>query len=200
MKPVFTSSLLSLRNAGRCCATTLKIRWPVPKKGHPCSHTIAWLHGYFNILRVNSMSSIRLDCRFQTKWFTTCQCKPVAMLHLPCVSPFVILSQCACYHALDCFGIFAKYVASCWLPMYAHARLKKHMCCTLLLFKGCFAKAYLRRDNDFGVTFLRSSPTSPFLPRCTNLCGCKRINRDTWWMSPLVLYRAFHKNIGFMKW
>ena len=34
----------------------------------------------------------------------------------------------------------------------------------LLLFKGCFAKAYLRRDNDFGVTFFRSSR--------------KRINRE----------------------
>lgn len=155
MKPVFTSSLLSLRNAGRCCAATLKIR----KKES-------------QLMVIDS-----LGLSFQIKWFTDCPCKPVAMLHSPCVTLCHPVPLCV----LSCTWLLWNIRKICCIVLILNVcscTAEKAHVLHLLLFKGCFAKAYLIRDNDFGVAFFWSSPTSPFLPRCANLCGCKRINRE----------------------
>ena len=77
------------------------------KRGHNCSHTIAWLHGSTSeYIKGQLMVSDSLGLSFQIKWFTDCQCKPVAMLHSPCVILCHPVPLCVLW-CTDCFGIFS---------------------------------------------------------------------------------------------
>ena len=119
------------------------------------------------------MVSDSLGLSFQIKWFTDCQCKPVAMLH----SPFVTLCHPVPLSVLWCtwllWNIFfwlkiLSPVKICCIALITNActpTAEKAHVLHLLLFKGCFAKAYLRRDNDFGVTFFEAHQLSPSFPR-----------------------------------
>ena len=112
--------------------------------------------------QLNVIDSLGLS--FQIKWFTDCQCKPVAVLHSPCVT---LCHPALFVCVLSCTWLLWNICKICCIVLITNVctrtAAKAHVL-QLLLFKGCFAKAYLRRDNDFGVTFFRSSR--------------KRINRE----------------------
>ena len=121
------------------------------------AHTL--LHGCLDISIIyiytksplNVIDSLGLS--FQIKWFTDCQCKPVAVLHSPCVT---LCHPALFVCVLSCTWLLWNICKICCIVLITNVctrTAEKAHVLHLLLFKGCLETAYLRPNNDFGVTF-----------------------------------------------
>ena len=137
------------------------------------AHTL--LHGCMDISiiyiytksQLNVIDSLGLS--FQIKWCCTRR-----------VSPFVIrpfLCVCAIMHltALEYLQNMLHRVD--YQCMHTHGW--KSTCAASFVIQGLpWNGVFKARQWLWSDIFFRRSPTFPFLPLCTNLCGCKRINRE----------------------